>query len=156
MTGGWSGATRLYLYGGFCMGKSKELYLFKEVEFILKESRNYERIIKIYELNKKLHQEDAGYIKEINNSIELCKQKDLNVTRCLELLSPDELKFVEAKYFDNKTNRELIPLTNKILYGDENIDKKISIQFSTLVNNATKVKKDILTKLLNENILGVI
>lgn len=136
------------------MGKSKESYLFKEVEFILKESRNYERIIKIYELNKKLHDGDAGYIKEINNSIELCKQKDLNVKHCLELLSPDELKFLEAKYFDNKTNRELIPLTNKILYGDENIDKKTPIQFSTLVNNATKVKKDILTKLLNNNILG--
>ena len=80
-----------------------------------------------------------------------------NVNRCLQTLSKDELEFIKEIYFNNKTYREIINLIKRIQYGDENIDKKIIINISTLMNaTGTKIKKTILTKLLNENILGVI
>ena len=129
----------------------------KCLEKVLRECRNYKTIIKILELNKKIHAKDDEYIKKQNEKIEYYKKMNLNVNRCLQTLSKDELEFVEEIYFNNKTYREIINLIKRIQYGDENIDKKIIISISSLMNcTGTKIKKTILTKLLNENILGVI
>ena len=135
--------------------KSKEFYLFKDIEYLLKNYKKFKTYIKIFELNKKLHAGDKEYIKKIDKNIEYYRKTNLNVTRCLNILNADELKFIEDKYINNKTNRELIPITKKIIYGNANIDKEILIAFSTLINKVSIVKNIILTKLLNENILGV-
>ena len=126
----------------------------KHIEKVLRECRNYKTIIKILELNKKIHAKDNEYIEKQNKKIEYYKKMNLNVNRCLQTLSKDELEFVEEIYFNNKTYREIINLIKRIQYGDENIDKKIIISISNLMNcTGTKIKKTILTKLLNENIL---
>ena len=129
---------------------------FYKIEEILKEYKNYKAYIKILELNKKLYADDTLKQNSINKKIEYYKKMDLNITKCLDILNADELKFIEEKYFNNKTNRELLPSTKKIMYGDENIDKKIIIAFSTLIKKVSIVRNIILDKLLNENILGVI
>ena len=129
---------------------------FYKIEEILKEYKYYKAYINVLELNKKLHTDDTLKQDIINKKIEYYKKMDSNITKCLDILNADELKFIEEKYFNNKTNRELIPITKKIIYGDENIDKKIIIAFSTLIKKVSIVKNIILTKLLNENILGVI
>ena len=129
----------------------------KCLEKVLREYRNYKTIIKILELNKKIHAKDNEYIEKQNKKIEYYKKMNLNVERCLQTLSKDELEFIQEIYFNNKTYREIINLIKRIQYGDENIDKKMIINISTLLNvTSTKIKKTILTKLLNENILGVI
>ena len=80
----------------------------------------------------------------------------MNVERCLQVLSKDELEFIKEIYFNDRTYRETIPLIKKLRYGDENIDKKMTTNISTLLNyTGTEVKKTILNKLLNENILEV-
>lgn len=129
---------------------------FYKIEEILKEYKYYKAYIKILELNKKLYADDTLKQNSINKKIEYYKKMDLNITKCLDILNADELKFIEEKYFNNKTNRELLPSTKKIMYGDENIDKKIIIAFSTLIKKVSIVRNIILAKLLNENILGVI
>ena len=129
---------------------------FYKIEEILKEYKNYKAYIKILELNKKLYADDTLKQNSINKKIEYYKKMDLNITKCLDILNADELKFIEEKYFNNKTNRELLPSTKKIMYGDENIDKKIIIAFSTLIKKVSIVRNIILAKLLNKNILGVI
>ena len=129
----------------------------KHLEKVLREYRNYKTIIKILELNKKIHAKDNEYINKQNEKIEYYKKMNSNVNRCLQTLSKDELEFIKEIYFNNKTYREIINLIKRIQYGDENIDKKIIINISSLLNvTSTKIKKMILNKLLNENILGVI
>lgn len=136
-------------------GKSESDSAFKSIETVLKKYKHFKTYIKIFELNKKLHAGDKEYIKKIDKNIEYYRKMDLNVKRCLDMLNEYEVEFIQEKYYNNKSYRELIPLINKIVYGDENINKKINIGFSTLINNGSTVKKIILTKLLNENILGV-
>ena len=129
----------------------------KYLEKVLREYRNYKTIIKILELNKKIHAKDNEYINKQNEKIEYYKKMNLNVNRCLQTLSKDELEFIQEIYFNNKTYREIINLIKRIQYGDENIDKKIIINIGSLLNvTSTKIKKMILNKLLNENILGEI
>ena len=129
----------------------------KCLEKVLRECRNYKTIIKILELNKKIHAKDNEYIKKQNKKIEYYKKMILNVNRCLQVLSEDELEFIKEIYFNNKTYRQILPLIKKIRYGDDNIDKKMTTNISTLLTyTGPEVKKDILNKLLNENILGVI
>ena len=129
----------------------------KYLEKVLRECRNYKTIIKILELNKKIHAKDNEYINKQNEKIEYYKKMNLNVNRCLQTLNKDELEFINEIYFNNKTYKEIVNLIKRIQYGDENIDKKMIISISSLMNcTGTKIKKTILTKLLNENILGVI
>ena len=129
----------------------------KCLEKILRECKNYKTFIRIFELNKEIHAKDNEYIKKQNEKIEYYKKMNLNVERCLQTLSKDELEFIKEIYFNNKTYREIINLIKRIQYGDENIDKKIKISIGTLINKTgTDIKKMILNKLLNENILGVI
>ena len=128
----------------------------REVEEILRESKHFKAYIRIFELNKEIHPYDEDYVKKQDNKIEYYKKLDLNVNRCLQVLTEDEFNFLQEIYFNNKTYRETISLIKKLRYGDENIDKKIKISIRTLIDNTgTKVKNMILTKLLNENILEV-
>ena len=136
-------------------GKSQSDIIFKNIEKTLKEYKHYKTYIKIFGLNKKLHANDTEYIEKQDKSIEYYQKMDLNVDKCLQVLNADELEFINEKYYNNKTYREIIPLLNKIMYGDEFIDKKNNISFNCLVNNGSVIKKIILTKLLNNNILGV-
>ena len=132
------------------------MYRLKEVEEILREYKHFKAYIRIFELNKEIHPYDEDYVKKQDNKIEYYKKLDLNVKRCLQILSEDELEFIQEILFDNKTYRETLSLIKRIRYGDENIDKKIKISIRTLIDNTgTKVKNMILTKLLNENILEV-
>ena len=132
------------------------MYRLKEVEEILRESKHFKAYIRIFELNKEIHPYDEDYVKKQDKKIEYYKKLDLNVERCLQILSEDEFNFLQEIYFNNKTYRETMPLIKKIKYGDENIDKKIKISIGTLINKTgTDVKNMILTKLLNENILEV-
>ena len=128
----------------------------KEVEEILRESKHFKAYIRIFELNKEIHTKDKEYIRKQDEKIEYYKKMILNVNRCLQTLSKDELEFIKEIYFNNKTYRETLSLIKRIRYGDENIDKKIKISIGTLINKTgTDVKNMILTKLLNENILEV-
>ena len=128
----------------------------REVEEILRESKHFKAYIRIFELNKEMHLDDEDYIKKQDKKIEYYTKLNLNVNRCLQVLNKDELEFIQAIYFNNKTYRETIPLIKKLRYGDENIDKKMTTNISTLLNyTGTEVKKTILNKLLNENILEV-
>ena len=130
--------------------------ILREVEEILRESKHFKAYIRIFELNKEIHQDDEYYVKKQDNKIEYYRKLNLNVERCLQTLSKDELEFINEIYFNNKTYRQTLSLIKKIKYGDENIDKKIKISIRTLIDNTgTKVKNMILTKLLNENILEV-
>ena len=132
------------------------MYRLKEVEEILRESKHFKAYIRIFELNKEIHTKDKEYIRKQDEKIEYYKKMILNVNRCLQTLSKDELEFIKEIYFNNKTYRETIPLIKKLRYGDENIDKKMTTNISTLLNyTGTEVKKTILNKLLNENILEV-
>lgn len=129
----------------------------KYLEKVLRECRNYKTIIKILELNKKIHAKDNEYIEKQDEKIKYYTKMNLNIERCLQTLNADELEFIQEIYFNNKTYREIISIIKRIQYGDENIDKKIIINIGTLINcTSTKIKKTILNKLLNENILGVI
>ena len=128
----------------------------REVEEILREYKHFKAYIRIFELNKEIHTRDKEYIRKQDEKIEYYKKMNLNVNRCLQTLSKDELEFIQAIYLNNKTYREIINLIKRIQYGDENIDKKIKISIGTLINKTgTDVKNMILTKLLNENILEV-
>ena len=132
------------------------MYRLKEVEEILREYKHFKAYIRIFELNKEIHPYDEDYVKKQDEKIEYYKKLDLNVKRCLQVLSEDEFNFLQEIYFNNKTYRQILPLIKKLRYGDENIDKKIKISIRTLIDNTgTKVKNMILTKLLNENILEV-
>ena len=132
------------------------MYRLKEVEEILRESKHFKAYIRIFELNKEIHPYDEDYVKKQDKKIEYYRKLDLNVERCLQTLSKDELEFIKEIYFNNKTYRETMPLIKKLRYGDENIDKKMTTNISTLLNyTGTEVKKTILNKLLNENILEV-
>ena len=132
------------------------MYRLKEVEEILREYKHFKAYIRIFELNKEIHTKDKEYIRKQDEKIEYYKKMILNVNRCLQTLSKDELEFIKEIYFNNKTYRETMPLIKKLRYGDENIDKKIKISIRTLINKTgTDVKNMILTKLLNENILEV-
>ena len=132
------------------------MYRLKEVEEILREYKHFKAYIRIFELNKEMHPYDEDYVKKQDNKIEYYRKLDLNVERCLQVLTEDELRFIQEIYFNNKTYRETMPLIKKLRYGDENIDKKIKISIRTLINKTgTDVKNMILTKLLNENILEV-
>ena len=128
----------------------------REVEEILRESKHFKAYIRIFELNKEIHPYDEDYVKKQDEKIEYYKKMDSNVERCLQVLTKDEFNFLQEIYFNNKTYRETIPLIKKLRYGDENIDKKMTTNISTLLNyTGTEVKKTILNKLLNENILEV-
>ena len=132
------------------------MYRLKEVEEILREYKHFKAYIRIFELNKEIHPYDEDYVKKQDEKIEYYKKLDLNVEKCLQVLTEDEFNFLQEIYFNNKTYRQILPLIKKIRYGDENIDKKIKISIRTLIDNTgTKVKNMILTKLLNENILEV-
>ena len=132
------------------------MYRLKEVEEILREYKHFKAYIRIFELNKEIHPYDEDYVKKQDKKIEYYRKLDLNVERCLQVLTEDEFNFLQEIYFNNKTYREILPLIKKLRYGDENIDKKIKISIRTLIDNTgTKVKNMILTKLLNENILEV-
>ena len=132
------------------------MYRLKEVEEILREYKHFKAYIRIFELDKEIHPYDEDYVKKQDKKIEYYKKLDLNVNRCLQTLSKDELEFIKEIYFNNKTYRETLSLIKKLRYGDENIDKKIKINIGTLINKTgTDVKNMILTKLLNENILEV-
>ena len=128
----------------------------KEVEEILREYKHFKAYIRIFELNKEIHPYDEDYVKKQDKKIEYYRKLDLNVKRCLQILSEDELRFIQEILFNNKTYRETIPLIKKLRYGNENIDKKMTTNISTLLNYTGKEdKKTILNKLLNENILEV-
>ena len=128
----------------------------REVEEILRESKHFKAYIRIFEINKEIHPYDEDYVKKQDEKIEYYKKLDLNVERCLQVLTEDEFNFLQEIYFNNKTYRETIPLIKKLRYGDESIDKKMTTNISTLLNyTGTEVKKTILNKLLNENILEV-
>ena len=128
----------------------------REVEEILRDCKHFKAYIRIFELNKEIHPDNEEYAKKQDKKIEYYKKLDLNVERCLQVLSEDEFNFLQEIFFNNKTYRETIALIKKLRYGDENIDKKIKISIRTLIDNTgTKVKNMILTKLLNENILEV-
>ena len=132
------------------------MYRLKEVEEILRESKHFKAYIRIFELNKEIHPDNEDYVKKQDKKIEYYRKLDLNVERCLQVLSEDEFRFIQEILFNNKTYRETMPLIKKLRYGDENIDKKMTTNISTLLNyTGTEVKKTILNKLLNENILEV-
>ena len=132
------------------------MYRLKEVEEILREYKHFKAYIRIFEINKEIRPDDSEYIKKQDNKIEYYRKLDLNVEKCLQVLTEDEFNFLQEIYFNNKTYRQILPLIKKIKYGDENIDKKIKISIGTLINKTgTDVKNMILTKLLNENILEV-
>ena len=132
------------------------MYRLKKVEEILRESKHFKAYIRIFELNKEIHPYDEDYVKKQDEKIEYYKKLDLNVEKCLQVLTEDEFNFLQEIYFNNKTYRQILPLIKKLRYGDENIDKKIKISIGTLINKTgTDVKNMILTKLLNENILEV-
>ena len=128
----------------------------REVEEILREYKHFKAYIRLFELDKEIHSNDEDYVKKQDEKIEYYKKLDLNVQRCLQILSENELEFIKEIYFNNRTYRETIPLIKKIRYGDGNINKKMTTNISTLLNyTGTEVKKAILNKLLNENILEV-
>ena len=132
------------------------MYRLKEVEEILREYKHFKAYIRIFELDKEIHPDNEDYAKKQDEKIEYYKKMDSNVQRCLQVLSENELEFVQEIYFNNKTYRETIPLIKKLRYGDGNINKKMTTNISTLLNyTGTEVKKAILNKLLNENILEV-
>ena len=74
--------------------KSENDITLKNIEKILKEYKHYKTYIRIFELNKKLHADDKEYIKKQDKSIKYYKKMSLNVDRCLQVLSNDELKFI--------------------------------------------------------------
>ena len=128
----------------------------REVEEILREYKHFKAYIRIFELDKEIHSNDEDYVKKQDEKIEYYKKMNLNVERCLQTLSENELEFIKEIYFNNRTYRETIPLIKKIRYGDGNINRKMTTNISTLLNyTGTEVKKTILNKLLNENILEV-
>ena len=128
----------------------------REVEEILREYKHFKAYIRLFEINKEIHSNDEDYVKKQDEKIEYYKKLDLNVQRCLQILSENELEFIKEIYFNNRTYRETIPLIKKLRYGDGNINKKMTTNISTLLNyTGTEVKKSILNKLLNENILEV-
>ena len=128
----------------------------REVEEILRESKHFKAYIRIFELDKEIHPDNEDYVKKQDEKIEYYRKLDLNVERCLQMLTEDELEFVQEKFFNDKTYRQILPLIKKLRYGDKNIDKKMTTNISTLLNyTGTEVKKAILNKLLNENILEV-
>ena len=128
----------------------------REVEEILRESKHFKAYIRLFELDKEIHSNDEDYVKKQDEKIEYYKKLDLNVERCLQTLNENELEFIKEIYFNNRTYRETIPLIKKLRYGDGNIDRKMTTNISTLLNyTGTEVKKTILNKLLNENILEV-
>ena len=128
----------------------------REVEEILREYKHFKAYIRLFELDKEIHSNDEDYVKKQDKKIEYYRKLDLNVERCLQMLSEDELEFIKEIYFNNRTYRETIPLIKKLRYGDGNINKKMTTNISTLLNyTGTEVKKAILNKLLNENILEV-
>ena len=128
----------------------------REIEEILREYKHFKAYIRLFEINKEIHSNDEDYVKKQDKKIEYYKKLDLNVERCLQMLSKDELEFIKEIYFNNRTYRETIPLIKKIRYGDGNINRKMTTNISTLLNyTGTEVKKAILNKLLNENILEV-
>ena len=128
----------------------------KEVEEILREYKHFKAYIRIFELDKEIHPDNEDYAKKQDEKIEYYKKMDSNVNRCLQTLSKYELEFVQEIFFNNRTYRETMPLIKKLRYGDKNIDNKMTTNISTLLNyTGTEVKKTILNKLLNENILEV-
>ena len=132
------------------------MYRLKEVEEILREYKHFKAYIRLFELDKEIHPDNEDYAKKQDEKIEYYKKLDLNVERCLQMLTEDELEFVQEIFFNNKTYREKLPLIKKLRYGDGNINKKMTTNISTLLNyTGTEVKKKILNKLLNENILEV-
>ena len=128
----------------------------KEIEEILREYKHFKAYIRIFELDKEIHPYDEDYVKKQDEKIEYYRKLDLNVERCLQTLNENELEFIKEIYFNNRTYRETIPLIKKLRYGDGNINRKMTTNISTLLNyTGTEVKKTILNKLLNENILEV-
>ena len=128
----------------------------REVEKILRESKHFKAYIRIFELDKEIHPDNEDYAKKQDEKIEYYRKLDLNVERCLQMLTEDELEFVQEKFFNDKTYRQILPLIKKLRYGDGNMNKKMTTNISTLLNyTGTEVKKKILNKLLNENILEV-
>ena len=128
----------------------------REIEEILREYKHFKAYIRLFELDKEIHSNDEDYVKKQDEKIEYYKKLDLNVERCLQTLNENELEFIKEIYFNNRTYRETIPLIKKIRYGDGNINRKMTTNISTLLNyTGTEVKKAILNKLLNENILEV-
>ena len=132
------------------------MYRLKEVEEILREYKHFKAYIRIFELDKEIHPYDEDYVKKQDEKIEYYKKMDSNVKRCLQILTENELEFVQEKFFNNRTYREILPLIKKLRYGDGNMNKEMTTNISTLLNyTGTEVKKAILNKLLNENILEV-
>ena len=87
----------------------------REVEEILRESKHFKAYIRIFELNKEIHAKDKEYIKKQDEKIEYYTKLNLNVNRCLQALNKDELEFIQAIYFNNKTYRETLSLIKKIV-----------------------------------------
>ena len=128
----------------------------REVEEILREYKHFKAYIRIFELDKEIHPDNEDYAKKQDEKIEYYKKMDSNVKRCSQTLSKYELEFVQEIFFNDKTYRQILPLIKKLRYGDGNMNKKITTNISTLLNyTGTEVKKTILNKLLNENILEV-
>ena len=132
------------------------MYRLKEVEETLREYKHFKAYIRIFELDKEIHPDNEDYAKKQDEKIEYYKKMDSNVERCLQMLTEDELEFVQEIFFNDKTYRQILPLIKKLRYGDGNMNKKMTTNISTLLNyTGTEVKKAILNKLLNENILEV-
>lgn len=126
------------------MGKTE----FGKIEKILKEYKHYNTYIRIAELNKEIHSNNEEYLLKQDKRIEYYKKMNSNVAKCLKVLSNDELEFVKELYFNGKTVISIIPILRKVL--NNFLAKDI-----TILNKCSTIKRLILTKLLNENILGV-
>lgn len=129
-------------------GKSENDIVFKHIEKILKEYKHYKTYIKIFEFKKKLNADDEEYVKKQDKSIKYYQKMNLNVDKCLQALSADELEFTKEIYFNEKTVTSIIPVLRKVL-------NDFSSKDITIINKCSAIKRIILTKLLNENILGV-
>lgn len=128
--------------------KTLEKTEFGKVEKILKEYKHYNAYIRISELNKEIHSDNEEYLVKQDKKIDYYKKMNLNVSKCLEVLNNDELEFVKELYFNGKTVISIIPILRKVL-------NNFSAKDITILNKCSTIKRLILTKLLNENILGV-
>lgn len=121
--------------------------MIKEIEELLKDYKNYKLYIKIAEIKKKINT-DSVSTDILNKKIEHYKKINSNVEKSLRVLNSDELEFVSEIYFNKKTIKSVIPLLRKLLTDFTASD-------TTIVSDCKVVKRMILTKLLNENILEI-
>lgn len=84
-------------------------------------------------------------IEKIKNDLSLLTKENRNIKRCLGHLTENEYKFISEIYYNFKEYQDIIPLMRSIFNTRAN-DK-------TIREYCTGYKKQILTKLLESNIL---